>query len=114
MKPGSPNAANNRFVFLRQCCFFLSTIQILVHIAHITHLQRDHRADDAVVTLGGLQPELILDHPAGGGHTHGKAQQHLFARVSFGKKIGLLNRSARRGHTHGKAQQHLCAHTSIR
>ena len=82
MKPGSPNAANNRFVFLRQCCFFLSTIQILVHIAHITHLQRDHRADDAVVTLGGLKPQLILNHPACGSHAHGKAQQHLCAPAS--------------------------------
>lgn len=30
-------------------------------------------ADDAVVTGGGLQPQLVLDGPAGGGHRLGEA-----------------------------------------
>lgn len=35
-------------------------------------------ADDAVVTLGGLHLQLVLDHPAGGRHALGKAAPRLW------------------------------------
>lgn len=40
-------------------------------------LERYHGPNDAVVTLGGLQAQLVLDHPARACHRLRKAQHHL-------------------------------------
>lgn len=73
---------------------------------HAGQLQAVHappsltRADDAVVALGGLQPQLVLDGPARGGHRLRKAAGHLQAQAALGAV--LLAAAATAGVAHAQ------------
>jgi hypothetical protein len=44
----------------------------------------DHGPDDAVVTLGGLDPQLVLDHETSGGDRLREAEADLHAEAALG------------------------------